>query len=506
MTKRSLELIRVSTESQAGSDRASIPAQRAVNRRTALAYGLTIVRSIEIADVSGAAVLLAPEIRELVMLMGDPEIHGVVAREFSRLMRPENFSDYALLQAFADSNTILYLPEGPIDFSSKTGRLMGTIRAAIAGMERTEILERIWGAKEEKRKSGEFPQSKACLPFGVDYDSANGWRYTPDAERIKEAFRLILSGNTSYADIARSVAMHPRTVGSTLRNPIYTGWRVIDKKRDLSVAGKYKTKDGRQGDRRKIKRLPEDVIRVQVIDKPLISEAEFNQAQRIMDLKKQNHWRMNDLTEHRFVYNGFLRCICGSTLYSRAQWADYYVCKGQCGVRFQRRDVLDPHLNQIFTKRLTSPSFLKRHIIPAVRRRNQPQSDSEQVRRQIDALNGKRKRILDTYFEEVISASERDTRIAEVDRELKAFNAILIRERPKTNLTLETLVNAFAPFVEFDLLNREDKRALLNTLTPQITVANYEVKGMLIGGMSSHTDADADMFTPIWIPLGLKAA
>ena len=152
--KRSIELIRVSTESQAGSDRASIPAQRAINRRTALAYGLTIVRSIEMSDVSGAAVLSAPEIKELLNLMNDSEIHGVVAREFSRLMRPENFGDYALLQAFADSNTILYLPEGPIDFASKTGRLMGTIRAAIAGMERTEILERIWSAKEEKRKSG----------------------------------------------------------------------------------------------------------------------------------------------------------------------------------------------------------------------------------------------------------------------------------------------------------------------------------------------------------------
>ena len=132
--KRCLELLRVSTAGQATEDKASLPAQRAVNRRTASAYGLTIVRSIEMSDVSGAAVLLAPEIKELVTLMNDPEIHGVVAREFSRLMRPENFSDYALLQAFADSKTLLYLPEGPIDFASKTGRLMGTIRAAIAGM------------------------------------------------------------------------------------------------------------------------------------------------------------------------------------------------------------------------------------------------------------------------------------------------------------------------------------------------------------------------------------
>ena len=127
-----IELIRVSTQSQAAMDRASIPTQRTVNRRTCQQFGLEVVRTIEIADVSGASVLLAPEMQELMRLMQSPSIDGVVAREFSRLMRPENFADYALLQVFSDSKTVLYLPEGPIDLSSKTGRLMGTIRAAMA--------------------------------------------------------------------------------------------------------------------------------------------------------------------------------------------------------------------------------------------------------------------------------------------------------------------------------------------------------------------------------------
>jgi DNA invertase Pin-like site-specific DNA recombinase len=167
--KKVIQLIRVSTEGQAASDRASIPAQRAVNQRTCAQYGLEIVRSIELADVSGACVLLAPEIQELIRLMQSPDIVGVVAREFSRLMRPENFEDFALLQVFADTKTVLYLPEGPLDLSNKTGRLMGTIRAAIAGMERTEILERVWTAKEEKRRRGELAQSKIVLPWGVGY-------------------------------------------------------------------------------------------------------------------------------------------------------------------------------------------------------------------------------------------------------------------------------------------------------------------------------------------------
>jgi DNA invertase Pin-like site-specific DNA recombinase len=143
MMKRVIELIRVSTEGQAGPDRAGIPAQSASNLRTAGQYGLEIVRTIEISDVSGAAVLRSPEMQELLRLIESADIHGVVAKEFSRLMRPENFADYALLQAFVDTATVLYLPDGAIDFRSKSGRLFGTLRAAIAGLERTEILERV---------------------------------------------------------------------------------------------------------------------------------------------------------------------------------------------------------------------------------------------------------------------------------------------------------------------------------------------------------------------------
>jgi DNA invertase Pin-like site-specific DNA recombinase len=125
--------------------------------------------------VSGASVLYTPEIRQLLEDIQSPDIEGVVAREFSRLMRVDGFEDYRLLQAFVDSRTVLYLPDGPIDLTNKIGRLMGTIRAAIAGLERTEILERIWSAKEEKRRRGELAQSQMVLPFAVGYDNNRGF-------------------------------------------------------------------------------------------------------------------------------------------------------------------------------------------------------------------------------------------------------------------------------------------------------------------------------------------
>ena len=227
MKKPVLELLRTSTESQAAADRAGIPAQKAANRRTAAQHNLEIVRTIAITDVSGAAVLRSPEMHELLRLIESPEIHGVVAKEFSRLMRPENFADYALLQAFADTATVLYLPEGPIDFRSKSGRLLGTIRAAIAGNERTELLERVWAAKEEKRRAGAHPQGSVTLPFAVGYNRKNGcWYFKDESEKVLEAFRCVLAGQTSYTEVGRKVGIEPFNLRNILRNPIYTGWRV----------------------------------------------------------------------------------------------------------------------------------------------------------------------------------------------------------------------------------------------------------------------------------------
>jgi len=483
---RCIELLRVSTLGQADADRASLPSQKTINGRTAEQYGLTIVRSIEMAGVSGASVLLAPEMHEMVRLMRDPEIHGVIAREFSRLMRPENYSDYALLQVFVDTNTILYLPEGPINFGSRDGRLMGVMKATIGGLERLELQQKIWNAREEKRMRGEIGGSRVVLPYGVTYP----WAYTADAEKVREVFRLFLSGQTSYAELSNILGVTVPGLRCVMRNPIYTGWRVIDKKRDMSARGKYPTKDGRQGDRRKVNRKPEEVIRIKVLE-PLISESDFNRVQRLMDLKRENSWRSRESYEPRFTYNGYLNCICGSLIYTKYRRDDYYICRDRCGVHYMRRDKLEPALDALFGKRLTNPLFLRRHILAPLAQKRAPQGNARLLRTRLESLESKRKRILDGYFDEVITAEERELRLNDVDRERSTITAILTRQTPARILDLDRLVDVFTPFAEFELLSRGDKRRLLNTITPSIVAANYEISGLWIGLDETHMDRDS---------------
>jgi DNA invertase Pin-like site-specific DNA recombinase len=485
--KKVIELIRVSTEGHAADDRASIPAQRTVNRRTCAQHGLEIVGSIEISDVSGARVLFAPEIKRLVETMQSPDIHGVVTREFSRLMRPENFSDYALLQAFADTNTVLYLPDGPIDLGNKTGRLMGTIRAAIAGMERSEILERVWTAKEEKRRRGELAQSKIVLPWGVGYEPGRGFFYKPEADRMRDVFSSFLAGSQSYSELARFIGVTPRGMHLIMRNPIWMGWRIIDKKRDASSAGHYPGKDGRQVDRRKIARSPEEVIRVKVISEPLLSETEFENVQRLMDLKQEKHWRSQPHIEHRFIYNGFLMCAkCGELILTALARRDYYVCKGRrsngvCTARYMAREKLESKLDVFFTEQLANRNFLEQ-CVRDLRTRDSREDTTAQTQRlaiQVARLREKRDRVLDTFLDGIIPREERDQRLLNIDREIQRLEGLLLQSSMDPKVDADRLGEAFSVLFEWKFWNREQKRSVLAALAPEIRVLDYDV--MVLG-------------------------
>jgi DNA invertase Pin-like site-specific DNA recombinase len=498
--KKVIELIRVSTEGQAADDRASIPAQRAINRRTAEAYGLEIVKTTELVNVSGAAVLRTPEMQTLLKLIESPDVAGVVVREFSRVMRPDNFGDFVLFQVFQDTGTVLYLPDGPLDLNSKTGKLVAGLRAIIAGNELSEIRERVWSAKEEKRRSGKLAQSSVVLPFGIGYEEQRGFFYEPEAERVREAFHRFLSGEHSYVKLAEMVGVTPRGMHLIMRNPIWTGWRVIDKKRDSSASSRRVSADGRQGDRPKVKRSPDEIIRVQVIAEPLISEVEFRTVQQVMDTKTRLHWRSHPETRHSFTYNGFLICSeCKSLVYGKFSRRHYYICKTRtlpassgprCVSATMQRDRLESHLDGIFGVQLTSRDFLNRLVSELEKK-----YDSTAIRcriarleNEVGRLRQKRERVLDTFFEGVLTRAERDVRLASLDKQMKTAEENLMRETPMPKLSAREMASAFSPLFDWPMLERESKRKILAATVPEIHVSNYVVSGIAVAIPGSSSD------------------
>src|SRR5690606_35668242 len=87
-----VELLRVSTEAQAAFDRAGLPAQHATNVRTCEAYGLSVIESIEVVE-TGVEVAQSAEMQRIMDLIVSGTARGVVLAEYSRLFRPDRWSD-----------------------------------------------------------------------------------------------------------------------------------------------------------------------------------------------------------------------------------------------------------------------------------------------------------------------------------------------------------------------------------------------------------------------------
>jgi hypothetical protein len=165
--------------------------------------------------------------------------------------------------------------------------------------------------------------------------------------------RKTFSGNQSYGQLAKLVGVTPR--GNLNAN-------------------------GRQADRRKIARAPEEIIRKKVISEPLISDEEFQSVQKIMDLKQTRHWRTQPDLERRFTYNGFLTCaVCGQIIHTALARRDYYACKGRrtehvCSTKYMAREKLEERLDSMFAEQLTSPAFLENCFEQLSSRRHQDDS------------------------------------------------------------------------------------------------------------------------------------
>jgi hypothetical protein len=104
------------------------------------------------------------------------------------------------------------------------------------------------------------------------------------------------------------------------------------------------------------------------------------------------------------------------------------------------------------------------------------------VSQKLTTLEAKRQRILEAFFDGAIDKQERDSRIANIDSELSAFRQILLDStsaaaEARTDADFEAILE---PFSEWEFLERDDKRALLAALCPEIRVERYVVKSLML--------------------------
>jgi len=495
---KAVEFLRVSTQEQSTDDRAGLPRQKEANAHTAKKHNLTVIKSFQIIDVSGTSVLHTPEVKELIGLMHSGQIQGVIVADWDRLIRLDNFNDFALLQHFKDTGTRIYLPDQVIDLNTQSGFLIGGFQSIISGNELTQIKKRMLAAKEVKRRKGEHPGSKISLPLGVGYDrQKKQFYYTDEIQKVKMLFNLFhAEGITNYNELQRLTGVHHRTIANLLRNQIYIGYRVYNEKRGPEKVIKP---DGRQGDRKKVKRQPDEIIKVKVIEKPIIDEEVFFEVQETMKDKNRSYHATRSKRGERFLYSGFLRCgACGGKLYSTSggknHKKDYYLCRSKnyvwinrygaskCPSHYLPREIVDHTVNSFISKALMDKGYTLRLIDSAASKQNLDQLELEasEVRRALKGLETKREKFLDLYGDGNFSKDEIDERISKLNDEVSLLRARLSKIEGSSALLSKTQVHdIIGPIIvtlaEYTFWNPTQKRSFLRSQLPEIFITNQGI-------------------------------
>jgi DNA invertase Pin-like site-specific DNA recombinase len=497
---KGVAMIRVSTAGQAAEDRAGIPAQREACRRIALQHGIEIVRTFELVDLSGAKVLTSPDYQQFLSELERPEIGAVVTKEFSRLMRPENFEDFIILQRFQDCRVVLYMPDGPIDLDTRMGRMMGGMRALMAGLERLEIRQRMMDGKEAMRRQGKHPSALHCLPRGIRYSKKDGWTY--DEERLASVrllFAAFLGGNHNYESLSKLTGIPRSSVRVILCNTAYAGTMTYDTKHDLSSAGLYPMKSGATRQyRRKVRRADDEIIRTKLPMEPLITPAQHEMIANIVEGRRAVTQHVRSQHGERFVYRGYLRCAsCHQPMYTHVTMANiektFYYCRTKnprdrarlleqgiaCDARYMSRNRLEQIIDRSILERLTDKGFLTSIIENDLQKTHVPTVASESFD---GDLRRKEQRINDAYFDGNISAAEWRARLRKLETQREQIRTVQPRLRPEFDPA--QILSIVKVFRKWHLSRFSDKRTILSRILPEIQVYNYQVKGakLLLGG------------------------
>ncbi|MFH1672475.1 MAG: recombinase family protein [Pseudomonadota bacterium] len=488
-----IEFLRVSTQQQGGDDRAGLPRQREANALTIRKHNLTLVKTVTIVDVSGTSVLHAPEVKELLQLVKSAYIKGIVVADWDRLIRLDNFRDFALLQHLKETNTLIFLPDQIIDLNTQSGFLIGGFQSIISGNELSQIKKRMLRAKEIKRKNGEHPNSHVTLPLGVGYDyKQRKFFYTDDIQKIKTLFSLFQNeGIWNYNELERRTGIHHRTIFNLLRNELYIGYRTYTEKRSAEKAIRP---DGRQADRKKVKRQPDEIIRVKVIDKPAIDKKVFFDVQETIKCKNRQYHAKRSKEGQRFLYSGFIKCgACGQKMYStsggRNHQKDYYFCRSKnyiwkkkhgisnCSTPYLQRELVDNTVTSFVCEALTNKKYMLGLIEASLATNNhkEMQEEIETIKSMLRKIKQKRGKILDLFGEGLFLREELNSKISELNDETISLKMRLakieetsaLKNRIRGYKDIEPIV---VTLTEYPFWTPNQKRTFPRSQLPEITL------------------------------------
>jgi DNA invertase Pin-like site-specific DNA recombinase len=371
--RRVVSLIRVSSSQQAKDDRTGIPRQLEDIRLHCRTHNLEVVKEFQLEGISGAYVKHSPRFREMLSMLTQKTIAGVVFSSIDRFFRPKGLSAYEVFGPFESTGKHLFCDLGELNPRDEKDQMKIVLWGQMAGMERTRIRDRMMRGKEFKRLD---PSSKTdTLPKGVAFIAGvNGtpgrFEYTEDAGRVREAFGRVLKGD-ALQSIAEDLKFTSATaLRATLKSHWWIGVKATMQRRDYGDDRRTR-EDGSLADGRKVKRDTPIFTQTNLAQKPLVSPAHFQSVQDVLN-RNTKTWTQRKSRQNEFLATGLLFCQCGRKMYhkieSRPGKPSYYICasgwnkKVPCGSAALNAESVDTTITWAVMTYLMDQRFVKQQV------------------------------------------------------------------------------------------------------------------------------------------------
>ena len=269
--------------------------------------------------------------------MGD--INCVIVKDLSRFGR--NAADVlSSLQLMQDYGVNLICVEDGIDSSKEAGKLLISIIAAVAEMERENIRVQTMAGREQKAREGKW--NGGFAPYGYKLENGELVIAEDEVEIIQMIFDRYIHTNDGINGVANYLNNHGYTkklrqngtipgfsssfIKKIIDNPVYMGKIAYGRRRT-------EKKTGTRNETHVVEQSEFPVY--EGIHEAIISEEDWNLAQ---EKRSKNNYRREKIhdPEHAHILSGILKCpCCGKGMYGNIAKAGrkdkktryYYYCK-----------------------------------------------------------------------------------------------------------------------------------------------------------------------------------
>jgi len=456
--------IRVSTEDQAMGESPEHHLIRA--KQYAEFQGWTVIETYDLAGVSGKSVWDHPECQRMLRDIKRGHIQGLLFSKLARLARnTRELLDFAEL--FENSKATLVSIEEKIDTSTPAGMLFYTMLGAIAQWEREEISARLKSSISVRAKLGK-PLS-GTAPYGYRWEDRKLVLIPEEAKVRKLAFQLFFKYERKG-----TVATQLNKMGYRTRNGIkFRDAQILRMLRCPSAMGSYRINMYHNSKGKKADRIlkPESEWGYAPCP-PIVSEAEFLKASRMMEERQKPERRVGKKPVHLFA--GVVRCGCGHRMYVYTRSPNYSCtkCKNRIGIQALEEIFLD-----CINQNVADTGKVYAQIEKAKNKVAELKAAKGRVHKEIDSIKEEMKKVYELYITGGIDTERFKILNTPLEERLADFNQQLARIEGESSATQVSELNAEVIAAEgrsltkvWPNLDLDSKLRMVNLLCSEIRI------------------------------------